>query len=189
MRRVLQLRALRTRAGGRLMSRTEEHVLELIERVKAKPSRFRDAQITMAHGAGGKATQTLIEGLLVPTFDSDPLRELADAATRRGRRPRPGDDDGQLRRQADPLPGRLDRRAGRERHGERPGDGGRTAAGADAVARARGRARRGRAAGRGRGDRRCGEGGPRDDRRRRHQGRRARSLRLDVRHDHGDRAH
>jgi hydrogenase expression/formation protein HypE len=63
------------------MSRTEEHVLELIERVKAKPSRFRDAQITMAHGAGGKATQTLIEGLLVPTFDSDPLRELADAAT------------------------------------------------------------------------------------------------------------
>ena len=61
------------------MSRTEEHVLELIERVKAKPSRFRDAQVTMAHGAGGKATQTLIEGLLVPAFDSGPLRELADA--------------------------------------------------------------------------------------------------------------
>ena len=30
--------------------------------------RFRDEQITLAHGAGGKATQTLIEGLLVPAF-------------------------------------------------------------------------------------------------------------------------
>src|ERR671929_408317 len=60
------------------MSRTEEHVLGLIERVKAKPLRFRDEQITMAHGAGGKATLTLIEGLLAPAFG---LEELADAGT------------------------------------------------------------------------------------------------------------
>ena len=33
----------------------------------------------MAHGAGGKATQTLIEGLLVPAFDSGALGELGDA--------------------------------------------------------------------------------------------------------------
>src|SRR5919199_3440112 len=59
------------------MSRTEEHVLGLIERVKAKPLRFRDEQITMAHGAGGKATLGLIEGLLVPAFG---IPELADAA-------------------------------------------------------------------------------------------------------------
>src|SRR5438874_4996230 len=59
-------------------SRTEHDVLGLIERVKAKPLRFRDEQITMAHGAGGKATLTLIEGLLAPAFG---LRELADAAT------------------------------------------------------------------------------------------------------------
>ncbi|HYX88787.1 MAG TPA: hydrogenase expression/formation protein HypE [Gaiellaceae bacterium] len=59
------------------MERTEEHALELIERVRAKPVRFRDEQITMAHGAGGKATQTLIEGLLAPAFS---LRELDDAA-------------------------------------------------------------------------------------------------------------
>jgi len=45
--------------------------------VKAKPLRFRDEQITMAHGAGGKATLTLIEGLLAPAFGVD---ELADAA-------------------------------------------------------------------------------------------------------------
>src|SRR5919199_269177 len=35
----------------------------------------------MAHGAGGKASQTLIEGLLAPTFGSRPLQELADAGT------------------------------------------------------------------------------------------------------------
>src|ERR687883_2027523 len=58
------------------MSRTEEQVLGLIERVKAKPLRFRDEQITMAHGAGGKATLGLIEGLLAPAFG---LPELADA--------------------------------------------------------------------------------------------------------------
>jgi hydrogenase expression/formation protein HypE len=50
----------------------------LIERVKAKPLRFRDEQITMAHGAGGKATLALIEGLLAPAFG---IEELADAAT------------------------------------------------------------------------------------------------------------
>ena len=33
----------------------------------------------MAHGAGGKATQTLIEGLLAPAFASEALDELADA--------------------------------------------------------------------------------------------------------------
>jgi hydrogenase expression/formation protein HypE len=58
-------------------SRTEHDVLGLIERVKSKPLRFRDEQITMAHGAGGKATLSLIEGLLAPAFGLD---ELADAA-------------------------------------------------------------------------------------------------------------
>jgi hydrogenase expression/formation protein HypE len=57
--------------------RTEDQVLGLIERVKSKPLRFRDDQITMAHGAGGKATLALIEGLLAPAFE---LEELADAA-------------------------------------------------------------------------------------------------------------
>jgi hydrogenase expression/formation protein HypE len=52
-------------------------VLGLIERVKSKPLRFRDEQITMAHGAGGKATLGLIEGLLAPTLG---IAELADAA-------------------------------------------------------------------------------------------------------------
>src|ERR671935_1195954 len=59
------------------MAHTEDHVLGLIERVKAKPLRFRDEQITMAHGAGGKATLSLIEGLLAPTLG---IAELTDAA-------------------------------------------------------------------------------------------------------------
>ena len=46
----------------------EQRVLEIIETARAKRARFRDKQITLAHGAGGKATQTLIEGLLVPAF-------------------------------------------------------------------------------------------------------------------------
>jgi hydrogenase expression/formation protein HypE len=46
--------------------------------VRSKPLRFRDDQITMAHGAGGKASQTLIEGLLAPAFG---VRELGDAAS------------------------------------------------------------------------------------------------------------
>jgi hydrogenase expression/formation protein HypE len=59
-------------------SRSEHDVLGLIERVKSKPLRFRDEQITMAHGAGGKATLALIEGLLAPAFG---MEELSDAAT------------------------------------------------------------------------------------------------------------
>jgi hydrogenase expression/formation protein HypE len=45
------------------------------------PRRFRDSQIEMAHGAGGKASRRLIEGLFVPVFSTDPTEPLADAAT------------------------------------------------------------------------------------------------------------
>lgn len=54
----------------------EQRVLEIIETARAKRPRFRDERITLAHGAGGKATQTLIEGLLAPAFG---LGELADS--------------------------------------------------------------------------------------------------------------
>lgn len=46
----------------------EREALEKIEKVRSMPARFRDERITMAHGAGGKATNTLIEGLLVPAL-------------------------------------------------------------------------------------------------------------------------
>ena len=57
----------------------EERVLGIIETARAKRPRFKDAHVTMAHGAGGKATQTLIEGLFVPAFGSSALAALADA--------------------------------------------------------------------------------------------------------------
>lgn len=57
----------------------EQQVLDRIETARAKPVRFRDARITMAHGAGGKATRSLVEGLLVPAFGGAALAELDDA--------------------------------------------------------------------------------------------------------------
>jgi hydrogenase expression/formation protein HypE len=60
----------------------EDRVLKIIETARSKRPRFRDEQITLAHGAGGKATQTLIEGLLVPAFspgEPGALAALADA--------------------------------------------------------------------------------------------------------------
>lgn len=59
--------------------RREERILDIIETARSKPSRFKDQHITMAHGAGGKATQSLIEGLLVPTLPSEALSQLDDA--------------------------------------------------------------------------------------------------------------
>jgi hydrogenase expression/formation protein HypE len=59
----------------------EEKILGIIETARAKRHKFRDERITTAHGAGGKATAALIEGLLVPAFDNPALDALADAGT------------------------------------------------------------------------------------------------------------
>jgi hydrogenase expression/formation protein HypE len=42
---------------------------------------FNDAQIEMSHGAGGKASRRLIEGLIAPAFANPLLAPLSDAAT------------------------------------------------------------------------------------------------------------
>jgi hydrogenase expression/formation protein HypE len=44
------------------------------------PIRFRDPQIEMAHGAGGKASRRLIEGLIVPALCDPAPGPLGDAA-------------------------------------------------------------------------------------------------------------
>ncbi len=44
------------------------------------PVRFSDPQIEMAHGAGGKATRRLIEGLIVPLLHNPVLSRMEDAA-------------------------------------------------------------------------------------------------------------
>jgi hydrogenase expression/formation protein HypE len=63
------------------VSEREQKILGIIETARGKQRKFRDEQINMAHGAGGKATQSLIEGLLVPAFESEALNELGDAGS------------------------------------------------------------------------------------------------------------
>jgi hydrogenase expression/formation protein HypE len=61
------------------VSDREQRILGIIETSRGKRAKFRDEHINMAHGAGGKATQSLIEGLLAPAFDNHTLNEMADA--------------------------------------------------------------------------------------------------------------
>src|SRR5580693_8970833 len=42
--------------------------------------RFRDAQVEMAHGAGGKASRRLVEGLFAPLLFGNSTEPLGDAA-------------------------------------------------------------------------------------------------------------
>jgi hydrogenase expression/formation protein HypE len=61
------------------VSEREERILGIIATARGKRAKFRDPNITMAHGAGGKATQGLIEGLFVPAFGGASLEALGDA--------------------------------------------------------------------------------------------------------------
>jgi len=58
----------------------EELVLERIDRVRRSRPRVREDRITMSHGAGGKATQTLIEAIFLNVFRNPSLEPLEDAA-------------------------------------------------------------------------------------------------------------
>src|SRR5205085_1535132 len=77
LRGLLQLRPLRPGALGGMTAAREERILGIIGTARGKRAKFRDERVTMAHGAGGKATAALIEGLLAPAFG---MRELADAS-------------------------------------------------------------------------------------------------------------
>ena len=63
------------------VSDREQRILGIIETARGKRARFRDEHINMAHGAGGKATQSLIEGMFVPALASGSLLEMADAGS------------------------------------------------------------------------------------------------------------
>jgi hydrogenase expression/formation protein HypE len=58
----------------------EEQVLERIERARRARPRVREERITMAHGAGGKATHTLIEAVFLDAFRNPLLEPLEDGA-------------------------------------------------------------------------------------------------------------
>jgi hydrogenase expression/formation protein HypE len=60
-------------------SEREQKVIGIIETARGKRAKFRDASVTMSHGAGGKATQALVEGLFLPAFEGEALAAMADA--------------------------------------------------------------------------------------------------------------
>jgi hydrogenase expression/formation protein HypE len=60
--------------------RTEQDVIDRIERARLRKPKVREQRVTAAHGAGGKATQTLIEAVFLEAFRNAALEPLGDAA-------------------------------------------------------------------------------------------------------------
>ena len=60
--------------------RSEEAVLARIEKVRRRRPRVREERITLAHGAGGKATATLIDAVFLEAFRNPALERLGDGA-------------------------------------------------------------------------------------------------------------
>jgi len=63
------------------ISEREQQVLDRIERARRRRAKVREERITLAHGSGGKATQTLIEAVFLEAFRNPQLEKLEDAAT------------------------------------------------------------------------------------------------------------
>jgi hydrogenase expression/formation protein HypE len=66
-------------AGSEHLTR-EEQVLARIAKARARKARIKEERITLAHGAGGKATQTLIEAVFLDAFHNPVLEKLEDGA-------------------------------------------------------------------------------------------------------------
>jgi hydrogenase expression/formation protein HypE len=58
----------------------EQQVLDRIDRARRRKPKVREERITMSHGAGGKATHTLIEAIFLDAFRNPLLEPLEDAA-------------------------------------------------------------------------------------------------------------
>jgi hydrogenase expression/formation protein HypE len=65
--------------GGELSGR-EAAVLQRIESFRRRRPRFTDEVVTLAHGAGGKASAALLDAVFLGPFANDALAPLADAA-------------------------------------------------------------------------------------------------------------
>jgi len=59
----------------------EQQVLDRIDRARQRAPRVREERITMSHGAGGKATQTLVEAIFLGAFRNPLLEPLEDSAS------------------------------------------------------------------------------------------------------------
>ena len=58
----------------------EQQVLDRIDRARRRRPKVLEERITMSHGAGGKATQTLIEAVFLDAFRNPQLEQLEDSA-------------------------------------------------------------------------------------------------------------
>ena len=58
----------------------EQQVLQRIEVARGKKARIKEERITLAHGAGGKATHTLIDALFLEAFRNPVLEAMEDQA-------------------------------------------------------------------------------------------------------------
>src|SRR5258708_18466686 len=59
---------------------TQREVLERIELARRKRPRLKDERLTLAHGAGGKATHTLVDALFLEAFRNPILDAMEDQA-------------------------------------------------------------------------------------------------------------
>src|SRR5271165_3742258 len=67
-------------APGEALSDRESAVLERIEAFRRRRPRFRDDIVTMAHGAGGKASAALIDAVFLDPFGGLDRPPLTDSA-------------------------------------------------------------------------------------------------------------
>jgi hydrogenase expression/formation protein HypE len=67
-------------AGHDHVQDREQQVLDRIDRARRRRPKVREERVTMSHGAGGKATQTLIEAVFLDAFRNPLLEPLEDAA-------------------------------------------------------------------------------------------------------------
>ncbi len=71
--------AVAAHAGAEHLTR-EEQVLARIAKARARKPKMKEQRITLSHGAGGKASQTLIEAVFLDAFRNPTLELLEDGA-------------------------------------------------------------------------------------------------------------
>jgi hydrogenase expression/formation protein HypE len=63
-----------------LPNEREQQVLDRIDKARRRRPKVREERITLSHGSGGKATQTLVEAIFLDAFRNPLLEPLEDAA-------------------------------------------------------------------------------------------------------------
>ncbi|MHB1172364.1 MAG: hydrogenase expression/formation protein HypE [Lacisediminihabitans sp.] len=66
--------------GKNRLNDSEEQVLERIESFRRRRPRLIDETVTLAHGAGGKASAALVDAVFVEAFGNPTLNEMGDGA-------------------------------------------------------------------------------------------------------------